>query len=362
MIITEKRIRRTRNLLITMLIICLTPLCENGRPLSGADSRNGWFTGKELVCAIDLGDDMRGAHGLETGFSYELVKRFAQDNNCTVKIIAAGRNEGMDYRDSLLKGSIDILVTHADEHGNDSLCFSQKVNGCSWWATDGSDLNSVRQINSWISSFSSTEEYRQMEERFFLNGASSNPIRRAGKGIRTERVSPYDDLIRKYAAQLGWDWRMLAAVVYQESKFSINSRSHRGASGLMQVMPQTGRKYGIEDLVNPENNLIAGTSHLKRLQNMFSGKGFTPEELVKFTLAAYNAGEGRIMDCRNLAAAKGYDNLKWDDILKVIPLMREDSILDEECVKLGKFQGYETIAYIENIMEIYQAICTICPA
>ena len=129
----------------------------------------------------------------------------------------------------------------------------------------------------------------------------------------------------------------------------------------MQVMPQTGRKYGIDDLVDPENNLIAGTSHLKRLQKMLSAKGFSQEELIKFTLASYNAGEGRIMDCRSLAAAQGLDNCVWANIVTVIPMMRDDSILEDESVKLGKFQGHETIAYVDNIMEIYNAICTICP-
>ena len=179
--------------------------------------------------------------------------------------------------------------------------------------------------------------------------------------IHDQSLMPFDGLIKKHAAELGWDWRMLAAVVYQESKFSINSQSHRGAQGLMQVMPQTGRKYGIDDLVNPENNLTAGTAHLKRLQRMLAGKGLSQDELVKFTLASYNAGEGRIMDCRNLAAAQGLDNGVWDNIVKVIPMMREDSILEDESVKLGKFQGHETIAYVDNIMEIYNAICTICP-
>ena len=85
-------------------------------------------------------------------------------------------------------------------------------------------------------------------------------------------------------------------------------------------------------------------------------------ELIKFTLAAYNAGEGRIADCRNFASAKGYDNNSWDEIQKIIPLMREESILDEPSVKLGKFQGHETIAYIDSIMSHYEAICAICPA
>jgi membrane-bound lytic murein transglycosylase F len=129
----------------------------------------------------------------------------------------------------------------------------------------------------------------------------------------------------------------------------------------MQVMPQTGKIYGIDNLLDPEQNILAGTSHLKRLQKMFSKYDLTEEELVKFTLAAYNAGEGRIMDCRNLAENKGYDNSRWEEITKVIPLMREDSILQEECVKLGKFQGHETIDYIESVMSHYQAICQICP-
>ena len=263
--------------------------------------------------------------------------------------------------DSLHNGSIDILITHIeDAHAGDSLNVSHAINDCSAWVTAGSDLNNVRAINRWICYFTSTPEYGQMEDRFFLH-RTVNPEKRAAKGIQTRTISPYDELIKKYARNLGWDWRMLAAVVYQESKYSINSQSHRGAKGLMQVMPATGRKYGIEDLTDPESNLIAGTSHLKRLQNMFVGKGFSQEEIVRFTLAAYNAGEGRIMDCRNLAAAQGLDNRVWENIVKIIPMMREDTILEEEAVKLGKFQGHETIAYIENIESLYNAICTICP-
>jgi membrane-bound lytic murein transglycosylase MltF len=68
------------------------------------------------------------------------------------------------------------------------------------------------------------------------------------------------------------------------------------------------------------------------------------------------------MDCRNLAAAQGLDNRVWTNIVKVIPMMREDAILEDEAVKLGKFQGHETIAYVENIQSLYNAICAICPA
>ena len=94
---------------------------------------------------------------------------------------------------------------------------------------------------------------------------------------------------------------------------------------------------------------------------MFKKEGLEGEELIKFTLAAYNAGEGRIIDCRNLAASRQFDNMSWEETIKVIPFMREDSILEEESVKLGKFQGHETIAYVEQIFSHYSAFCEICP-
>ncbi len=81
-----------------MLIICAMPLLESGRPLSGA-STTDVFAGQEIVCAIDLCDDMYGSHGLETGFNYQLLNRFAHDNRCNVKIVSAGRKE--NWKDAL---------------------------------------------------------------------------------------------------------------------------------------------------------------------------------------------------------------------------------------------------------------------
>ena len=339
------------------MIICLTPLCEKGRTLSGAHTTNA-FAGEELICAIDLGNEMYSPHGLETGLNYELINGFAKDNHCNVKVVAARKNE--NYIDSLRLGRVDIVITHEKDSFSsaDSISILSEMNECSVWAINGSNPDKIRQFNSWISHMKSSSMYEELHKKY---SGAHNPHKRAERGVTTSRVSPYDHLIKKYSKSLGWDWRMVAAVIYQESKFSIGSRSSRGAQGLMQVMPQTGRLYGVDNLLDPEQNIMAGTNHLKRLQRMFSKYDLTQEELIKFTLAAYNAGEGRVIDCRNLAAAKGIDNTRWDEIVKVIPLMRDESIFEEESVKLGKFQGHETIDYIESVMSHYNAICQICP-
>ena len=353
---SSKETRRLRNVVFSLAIICMMPLCEKGRMLNGAHSVNS-LAGTELVCAIDLGNDMYGNHGLETGLNYELMSRFAQDNHCNVKFIAAGRND--NYIDSLRQGKVDIVITHdKDSFSCGRFDILRTVDSCSVWALKG-NAQQARQFNRWISHITGTEEYTQMKEKYSM---SYNPYKRAERGVQTRTISPYDKLIRKYAAELGWDWRLLASVLYQESRFSIGSTSYRGAQGLMQVMPSTAKHYEVENLLDPEENIIAGTRHLKRLQNMFKKAGLEGEELIKFTLAAYNAGEGRIIDCRNLAASLEIDNTVWGETVKVIPMMREDSILENEAVKLGKFKGHETIAYVDQIFSHYAAFCQICPS
>lgn len=348
--------RRLRNLFISLMVICITPLCERGRMLKGAGTDN-MLAGRDIVCAIDLCDDMYGSHGLETGFNYQMINRFAKDNGCNVRIIASKKGE--NWIDSLKQDKADIVIIHThDSTLTEDIALSRNVDDETVWAVN--DTDHLKQINSWISHMTSSHDYEQFR-KIYSNG-KYDPIRRAEKGTTSKALSPYDDIIRKYASELGWDWRMLAAVVYQESKFSINSRSHRGAMGLMQVMPQTARYYDVDNLLDPDQNLKAGTSHLKRLQNLYIRQNLEPIELIKFTLAAYNAGEGRVADCRNFAAKQNVDSTRWDEIVKLIPLMREDSILEEESVKLGKFQGHETIAYIDNVMALYDAFCKICPA
>lgn len=351
--VSEKGKRRFGKALIAVAIVFATPMFEGGKPMSGAHTEDA-FAGKELVCILDLCDDMYSSHGLETGFNYQLVERFAEDNRCEVRIKSAGRNE--NWLDSLQQGKADIVIMHENDSIPEGILQSRDADGHTVWCLNNDSY--LKQANSWISHITSHEAHPSYLTAYSHRG---NPVRCAESGMTTGTLSPYDSIIKKYAAQLGWDWRMLAAVIYQESKFSINSTSHRGATGLMQVMPRTAEYYGISDLLNPEENIKAGTSHLKRLQNLYSGEEFDHMELIKFTLASYNAGEGRIADCRSFAQARSMDSRRWDEIVSIIPLMREDSILEEESVKLGKFQGHETIAYIDSIMTLYDAFCRICP-
>lgn len=309
------------------------------------------FEGKKIHVVIDFRNDLYSSDGLPGGFSYEMAKRFAEDQKLPVRISIARREE--NHIDSVLAGSTDILIRkQRDTVSHPEILVSINADRLTYWAVRHDRAFDMKEINLWLSIMRETKEYRELKSRFY---SLYDPYKRLNRGHRSMRISPYDQLIKKQAKQLGWDWRLLAAVMYKESKFAINTFSHRGAQGLMQVMPRTGAYYGITDLLDPEQNIEAGCRHLARLQRMFPSEEFLPEERIKFTLAAYNAGEGRISDCRNFAAARGLDSTVWENIVTLIPEMRYESILSEDSVKLGRFMGHETIDYVAGIMSIYEA-------
>ena len=148
------------------------------------------------------------------------------------------------------------------------------------------------EIIRWFNSFKSTPEYLSLVQRFF-NGY--NPYRNQSK--RNPRIiSPYDESIKRYSKVIGWDWRLLAALIWSESMFRIDVTSHRGALGLMQMMPRTAKRFGVDNMLDPEENIAAGAKYLSMLQKMFSAYTDDPEMLERLTIASYNCGEGRTLE------------------------------------------------------------------
>ena len=167
-------------------------------------------------------------------------------------------------------------------------------------------------------------------------------------------ISPYDSLIKVYSDSVGLDWRLVAAVIYHESGFDNDVRSRRGATGLMQMMPSTAEWLGAGDISDPIEGVRIGTIYLKRIHNAYRNHTDDPVERMKFALAAYNAGVGRIQDCIKFAAIRGVDSSSWDNIVALIPEMNDDAILEIDTIKFGKFKGDETIAYVENVLSKYE--------
>ncbi len=326
----------------TMLVLLIIPFSERGRR---AGRQDNIFGDNHIRCAIKLEDRLED--GFQTGYCYEMMERLAEGLHDTAEIFLA--LEDGDYLDSLRVDSLDILAVRTEDvpESDGFMAIPLGEVPVSWVIK--SDKRRQREIIRWMNNFRGTNDYSSILTAFFHG---YNPYR---KGTRRDpgTISPYDDLIKKNAARIGWDWKMLAALVWCESKFRIQARSAKGALGLMQMMPRTANRYEIENLLDPEDNIKAGADFIARLQGKFKDIAADKEELMKFTLAAYNAGEGRIYDCINLARSQGVDTGTWESLCTVIPQMSQDSVLLSEDVLHGKFKGSETVAYVKAVLNCY---------
>ena len=168
------------------------------------------------------------------------------------------------------------------------------------------------------------------------------------------RISPYDSLFRTYADTIGWDWKMLAAVAYVESKFDTAAVSNVGAQGLMQMMPQTARAMGIPEGMesDPDESVRAATDYFIYLSHLFRR---VPEpERINFVLASYNAGFGHIHDAMRLAHKYGKNRHVWNDNVETFLRLKNDSIYytDSLC-RNGRFQGVETVLFVRKVQHKY---------
>ena len=326
----------------------------------GFDRQAGMsFKGIPLRCAIQLDHSQRYLPGLTVGYNYELLQRFASSMGDSLVSIV-NPHKGSSWVDSLLHGKVDIVVLPCTYiPPTDSILLSRPVDSLTVWAVRKDCAAGLAEIDGWLGSFLDSEEHEPVRDVFLLR---YSPSKRAEWKRGVGHVSPYDSLVTDAARRLGWDWRLLSALIYQESEFHIELRSRRGAEGLMQMLPSTAAKMGFTDLFNPEESIKAGTEYLLLLQNMFRGRAADKYELCKFTLAAYNAGEGRIMDCIRYAESVGADSGTWDGIVSVIPEMRDEATIQVDSVlRLGTFQGTETIAYVKRVLSLYEDFKIISP-
>ena len=167
-------------------------------------------------------------------------------------------------------------------------------------------------------------------------------------------ISPYDSIFRVYADTIGWDWKMLAAVAYVESKFDTSAVSSVGAQGLMQIMPVTARAMGIPEGMehDPEESVRAAVEYFEYLSHVF--RRVPEEERINFVLASYNAGFGHVQDAMRLAAKYGKNRYVWNDNVESYLRLKNDSVyFTDSLCRNGRFVGTETILFVRRVQHKY---------
>lgn len=223
------------------------------------------------------------------------------------------------------------------------------------WAVrkKGSD-DLLKNINEWLAEYRKTTEFAVIYNKYFKNQKSKERVESDYFAIGSGRISPFDEHIKRYSDSLGWDWLLLASLIYQESRFNPKVHSWAGAYGLMQLMPSTATRYRVSQDSPPEKNIEAGTKFLKWLDNVFLDKVSDDRERIKFVLASYNVGLGHILDARSLARKNGKDPEIWDDNVAFYLLNKSNpEYYHDPVVKYGYCRGDETFNYVIEILERY---------
>lgn len=268
-------------------------------------------------------------HGQGMGPQFMLAEAFAQSIGVVVQMEISPDTATLLKR--LEAGEIDFIALEMPKwqtRKNESL-LREAID--EWWQPER-----IKQIQSTASNTTFTVR-RQMR-----------PVMQdAAHGI----ISPYDDLLRRYSSTAGWDWRLLAAMCYQESGFDPNAVSSMGAMGLMQLMPFTADAMGVprDKRFDPEQNIAASARYIRKVSQSFSDIR-DAEERIKFTLAAYNGGAGHVRDAQTLTQKAGRNHQVWQEVAPYILRLAEPQYYRDPDIKHGYMRGSETEAYVRLIM------------
>lgn len=231
------------------------------------------------------------------------------------------------------------------------ISFTQRIA----WVTRKKSKHFRAKVNSWIKNHRKTLDYRVTYNKYFNNRSS---FKRRSKSdfysLNNKQISEYDSMLKIYAKELNWDWRLLASQAYQESRFDPNAESWAGARGLMQIMPATAADLDIKNLADPEESLKGGTLYLKQMYDKFA---YIEDSIVrqKFTLAAYNCGYGHILDARRLAEAKDLDPNQWEGhVSQMLIDLSYPKNYNKPIIRYGYVRGSEPVAYVEEIFDRYE--------
>ncbi|WP_245748720.1 membrane-bound lytic murein transglycosylase MltF [Oceanisphaera psychrotolerans] len=169
---------------------------------------------------------------------------------------------------------------------------------------------------------------------------------------RTEDILPrYQPLFERYAGEL--DWRLLAAISYQESHWDPKARSYTGVRGMMMLTEDTARQVGVENRLDPEQSIRGGARYLTSLMERLPD-AIPEDERVWFALAAYNLGLGHMLDARRLTRMRDQNPNSWAEVKESLPLLHQPKWHSK--TRYGYARGREAQQFVNNIRQYYQSL------
>ncbi|MDX5325765.1 MAG: transglycosylase SLT domain-containing protein, partial [Bacteroidota bacterium] len=231
------------------------------------------------------------------------------------------------------------------------LSLTQRI---AWAIRKGNDsLNHM--VTEWVNTNRGKAKYNVIYNKYFKYRRLAMQTENYFHTVQQGDISDIDRLIKEYSEEINWDWRLVAALINKESKFNPYAESPYGAKGLMQLLPTTAARFGVnpDEIFTPQKNIMAGTRFLNWLDIRLEGILDDTTDIQKFVLASYNVGLGHVLDARRLAKKYGKDPDNWEDVSEFLLKKSNPKYYSDPVVKYGYCRGKEPVNYVRKILEYY---------
>lgn len=223
-----------------------------------------------------------------------------------------------------------------------------------WYFPKSNDDSLLNAANAFIEQVQKDGTLMYLKERYFGHLDQINYV-----GARTfirhtrSRLPKFLDLYKKYSNEYNTDWRLMAAMGYQESHWRPNAVSPTGVRGLMMLTQVTAKEMGISNRLDPEGSIKGGIKYFSRIHSRI------PEDIQEpdrtwFALASYNVGYGHVEDAQLLTEKAGKDPHKWADVKEFLPLLQKKKYYSQ--TRHGYARGNEPVIYVQNIRRYFDVL------
>jgi membrane-bound lytic murein transglycosylase F len=221
------------------------------------------------------------------------------------------------------------------------------------WAVKRGNRALLQDINAFFAKIKADGAFEEIYRSYYSNVEIFDrfDLKKFHQRIKT-RLPTYESIIKKAAKKYGFDWRLIAAMIYQESHFDPRARSHRGVRGLMQLTEATAQEMGITNRLDPQQSIMAGVKYLRKLYRRY-GKARDSDRLL-IALASYNVGPRHITSAQSIARRNGLNPHKWSSLEKTLPLLCYEKYV--KASKHGYCRGTEPIRYVNRILTYFDIL------
>ncbi len=222
------------------------------------------------------------------------------------------------------------------------------------WAVRKNDTSLLMEMNRFFISAHQNGLLERIKNKYYhhIEKIDVFDIKQFNKRLET-RFPEYKKLIQQESVKYHFDWRLITAVIYQESHFDPDATSRTNVQGLMQVTTSTAKEMGITNRRKPSQSIKAGIKYLDKMYKKFDHIQDEYQRMI-FALASYNVGYGHVLDAIEIAKEKGYNHTHWQGLKKALPLLARPRYYKK--TKYGYARGWEPVQYVDRILTYFDIL------